>query len=102
MDFDSTATAHVARVREAHFEETGVEDLYSPVRAACEVPSDMDEVDVAEEFELPWADVSSEELGVQVLPVQRDEFICARCFLVHHVSQLVTTDGQRVCADCAT
>jgi len=36
---------------------------------------------------LPGADVSHEELLVQVVPIQADEFTCKSCFLVHHRSQ---------------
>src|SRR5262245_66604800 len=51
---------------------------------------DEDEVEAAESFELPGADLSHEELSVQVLPRQADDFTCAGCFLVHHRSQLAT------------
>jgi len=62
---------------------------------------DIDE-DTAENFELPGADLSGEELTVKVLPKQADEFTCSRCFLVHHRSQLAETrDGQYVCRECA-
>ncbi len=54
---------------------------------------DEDEVEAAESFELPGADLSHEELSVQVLPRQSDEFTCSQCFLVHHRSQLA--DGPR-------
>lgn len=63
---------------------------------------DEDEVEAAESFELPGADLSHEELSVQVLPRQQDEFTCARCFLVHHRSQLAAEkNGQLICIDCA-
>jgi Domain of unknown function (DUF4193) len=63
---------------------------------------DEDEVEAAESFELPGADLSHEELSVQVLPRQSDEFTCSQCFLVHHRSQLASErDGQLVCQDCA-
>ena len=63
---------------------------------------DEDEVEAAESFELPGADLSHEELSVQVLPRQSDEFTCSQCFLVHHRSQLASDhDGQLVCQDCA-
>lgn len=63
---------------------------------------DEDEVEAAESFELPGADLSHEELSVQVLPRQSDEFTCSQCFLVHHRSQLASDrDGQLVCMDCA-
>lgn len=62
---------------------------------------DLDEGD-AESLELPGADLSGEELSVRVLPRQADEFTCAKCFLVHHQSQLAyERSGQTVCRDCA-
>jgi hypothetical protein len=63
---------------------------------------DVDEAELAESLELPGADLSDESLTVRVLPRQADEFTCARCFLVHHRSQLAT-EGKSgpVCADCA-
>lgn len=63
---------------------------------------DIDEVEVAETFELPGADVADEELTVRVLPMQADEFRCSRCFLVHHRSQLAhERNGEPVCRECA-
>lgn len=63
---------------------------------------DEDEIEAAEGFELPGADLSGEELSVRVLPRQADEFTCSKCFLVHHRSQLAKeVGGQPVCADCA-
>ena len=39
---------------------------------------------------------------VKVLPMQADEFRCARCFLVHHRSQLaVERNGELICRECA-
>jgi len=63
---------------------------------------DVDETELAENLELPGADLSNEELSVRVLPRQADEFTCSRCFLVHHRSQLASDKGgQLVCRDCA-
>jgi hypothetical protein len=63
---------------------------------------DVDETELAENLELPGADLSGEELTVRVIPRQADEFTCSRCFLVHHRSQLAREDkGQPVCKDCA-
>ena len=63
---------------------------------------DEDEIEAAEGFELPGADLSNEELSVRVLPRQADEFTCSRCFLVHHRSQLAKeVGGQPVCKECA-
>lgn len=63
---------------------------------------DEDEVEAAESFELPGADLSHEELAVRVVPKQTDEFTCGSCFLVHHRSQLATEkNGLPICKDCA-
>ncbi len=63
---------------------------------------DEDETEAAEGFELPGADLSSEELSVRVLPRQADEFTCSTCFLVHHRSQLHSHKaGRSVCKECA-
>src|SRR5512139_3387984 len=63
---------------------------------------DEDEIEAAESFELPGADLSGEELSVRVLPRQADEFTCSKCFLVHHRSQLASEKaGVLVCRECA-
>jgi Domain of unknown function (DUF4193) len=63
---------------------------------------DEDEIEAAEGFELPGADLSNEELSVRVLPRQADEFTCSSCFLVHHRSQLASEKGgQMICKECA-
>ncbi|GAA3025984.1 MULTISPECIES: DUF4193 domain-containing protein [Streptosporangium] len=63
---------------------------------------DIDETDLAESLELPGADLSNEELSLRVIPRQADEFTCARCFLVHHRSQLaVEKNNQQICRECA-
>lgn len=62
----------------------------------------IDEEDTAEGFELPGADLSGEELAIAVMPQQSDEFVCTRCFLVHHRSRLTAdTAGRPVCTECA-
>ena len=64
---------------------------------------DEDEVELAEGFELPGADLSNEELSVRVLPAQDDEFTCMSCFLVHHRSQLASDkNGVLICTECAS
>ncbi len=63
---------------------------------------DIDETELAENLELPGADLSNEELSVRVLPRQADEFTCSRCFLVHHRSQLhADKGGSPMCKECA-
>jgi Domain of unknown function (DUF4193) len=63
---------------------------------------DVDETELAENLELPGADLSDESLSVRVLPRQADEFTCGRCFLVHHRSQLAgEREGMPICKECA-
>ena len=64
---------------------------------------DDDENAIAEDYELPGADLSNEDASVTVIPMQGDEFICSECFLVKHRSQLAytTEDGEPVCKECA-
>ncbi len=61
---------------------------------------DEDETEAAESYELPGADLSNEELSVEVVPKQDDEFTCSVCFLVHHRSARVSA-SPLVCRDCA-
>lgn len=62
---------------------------------------DEDELAAAEAFDLPGADLSSEEVSVQILAAQADEFTCASCFLVRHRSQIaLERGGQLYCSDC--
>jgi hypothetical protein len=63
---------------------------------------DVDETELAENLELPGADLSNEEFSVRVVPRQDDEFTCSRCFLVHHRSQLAKmVKNQPICKECA-
>lgn len=62
---------------------------------------DEDETEAADSFDLPGADLSSEELTVQILPAQADEFTCSSCFLVRHRSQIARSkDGALYCSEC--
>jgi len=72
------------------------------VRAgAMPTPMDEDELAAADSFDLPGADHSSEEVSVQILPAQADEFTCASCYLVRHRSQIALGRGGRLfCVDC--
>jgi hypothetical protein len=60
---------------------------------------DVDETEMAETLELPGADLSDKNLEVRVVPKQSDEFTCAECFLVHHMSQLADSEHM-ICSDC--
>lgn len=82
--------------------EDSIEELKSRRTDSQSASVDVDEVDVAETFELPGADLADEELTVRVLPMQADEFRCSRCFLVHHRSQLAyERNGDLICTECA-
>lgn len=61
---------------------------------------DVDDSNLLEELELPGADLSAESLVVAILPTQRDEFRCQRCFLIVHKSQRAEL-GADVCRDCS-
>ena len=82
--------------------EDSLEEL-KPQRANKSASAvDVDEVELAENLELPGADLSDESLTVRVIPRQADEFTCSKCFLVHHRSQLAKeVKGEFICRDCA-
>ncbi len=81
--------------------EPGVTQLTAP--AGLQPTLELgDEPDDDEFFELPGADLSGEELSVRVVPPQPDEFVCSRCFLVHHRHLLHTPPATPpVCRACA-
>lgn len=61
---------------------------------------DAEDSDTAEGLDLPGA-ILEEELLVQVVPVQEDEFTCMSCFLVHHRTQLAREkNGEKYCLEC--
>lgn len=80
-------------------DEDSLEELKAR-RAAAQSPAvDLDEAD---DFELPGADLADEELTVTVIPMKSDEFRCSRCFLVHHRSQLAHhRNNEDICRECA-
>ena len=90
------------RKTDEEMKEDSIEELKTRRNDAQSGKVDEDEVEAAESFELPGADLSHEELTVRVLPRQADEFTCASCFLVKHRSQIATEkNGQIYCVDCA-
>jgi hypothetical protein len=90
------------RKTEEELNEDSIEELKARRHDKNSGKVDEDEVEAAESFELPGAYLSHEELSVQVLPRQSDEFTWSTCFLVHHRSQLASDkNGQLVCRDCA-
>jgi hypothetical protein len=87
---------------EVEIGEDSIEELKSRRVDSQSGSVDVDEVDVADSFELPGADLADEELTVRVLPMQADEFRCSRCFLVHHRSQFShERNGDLICRECA-
>ena len=89
------------RKSDEEMSEDSLEELKSRRNDKQTGQGDEDEVEAAEAFELPGADLSHEELTVRVLPRQADEFTCASCFLVKHRSQLAETrGGPDSCVDC--
>ena len=90
------------RKNEEDLNEDSLEELKARRNEGSSGVVDEDEVQAAEDYELPGADLSNEELSVRVIPRQADEFTCYRCFLVHHRSQLAYhEDGHPVCSECA-
>ena len=79
--------------------EDSLEDLTARREDARSAVVDVDET--ADVFELPGAEMLDEELSVAVIPMRVDEFRCARCFLVHHRSQLAVERGSElICREC--
>ncbi|MBT8225173.1 MAG: DUF4193 domain-containing protein [Dactylosporangium sp.] len=96
IDYDSPRRPAI------ELEDNDLDELKTRTAAAQSPQADVDEAEAAVSFELPGADLSEEELTVAVVPMQAGEFRCARCFLVHHRSQLVTKrDGREVCQECS-
>ena len=89
------------RKSDEEMSEDSLEELKSRRNDKTSGQVDEDEVEAAEAFELPGADLSHEELTVRVLPKQADEFTCYSCFLVKHRSQIAKeNNGQLYCVDC--
>ncbi|MFC6706442.1 DUF4193 domain-containing protein [Flexivirga alba] len=90
------------RKNDDDLENDSIEELKARRNDKSTSNVDVDETEQAEGFELPGADLSGEELSVQVIPRQSDEFTCSKCFLVHHRSQLAKeVGGLPVCTECA-
>ena len=88
------------RKNEEDQSEESIEELKARRHDKNSGKVDEDEAEAAESFELPGADLSHEELAVEVKPKQEDEFTCMSCFLVHHRSQLAD-EKKMICKDCA-
>jgi hypothetical protein len=87
------------RKTEEEQSEESIEELKARRHDKNSGKVDEDEAEAAESFELPGADLSHEELAVEVRPKQEDEFTCMSCFLVHHRSQLADPK-KMICRDC--
>jgi Domain of unknown function (DUF4193) len=96
----ATSTDYDApRASTVELDEDSLEELKARRASAQSPVVDLDEADG---FELPNADLADEELTVTVIPMKADEFRCAKCFLVHHRSQLAFhKNGEDVCKECA-
>ena len=82
--------------------DESLDDIEARRGNALSAVVDIDESESAENFELPGAYLSGEELSVRIIPKRADEFTCSSCFLVQHRSRLASDkDGQLICADCA-
>src|SRR6476619_8128252 len=100
-EYEEMATDYDApRKSEEDQSEESIEELKARRHDKNSGKVDEDEAEAAESFELPGADLSHEELAVEVMPKQEDEFTCMSCFLVHHRSQLAD-EKKLICRDCA-
>ena len=89
------------RKTEEEQSEDSIEELKARRHEKNSGKVDEDEVEAAESFELPGADLSHEELAAQVVPKQSDELTCTSCSLVPHRSQLASEkNGKPICRDC--
>ena len=79
-----------------------LEAIQASTSTTTQAPAiDLEDADTAEGIDLPGADLSHEELIVQVVPEQADEFTCGACFLVRHRSQAARqARGVTFCSDC--
>ncbi len=89
------------RKSEEDLSEDSLEELKTRRSDKPAAVVEEDESDLAAGYELPGADLSGEELMVQVVPAQADEFTCLSCFLVRHRSQIAREkDGRFYCVEC--
>ncbi len=63
---------------------------------------DTDDGEIVEPFDIPLADLTGEELEVDVIPVRDNEFTCGECFLVLDRKLIAEDngDGFPICRDC--
>jgi hypothetical protein len=90
----------VAGTEEEEDEATVEASLEELMAKKAERPSTSEEEDDEETLANLNRDESRESLTTKVLPMQQNEFVCKRCYLVKHRSQLA--DRRRIlCRDCA-
>lgn len=62
---------------------------------------DPAEIELADSYELPGAELAPEEQALEIIAEQADEFTCSGCFLVRHRSQMAKEkQGLKYCRDC--
>lgn len=62
---------------------------------------DHAEIELADSYELPGGELPPDELALEIIAEQVDEFTCSGCFLVRHRSQLAAEKhGMKYCKDC--
>jgi hypothetical protein len=93
LDLEDGVAAEAAEV-----EVESIEDGVAKREAATEEAAADDEDD--EPVPAVAREERSEPLAVKVVPVQANEFICKRCFLVKNRSQL-KDKKKGLCRDCA-
>jgi hypothetical protein len=83
--------------------DESLDDALTKVRVANVAKEvESDDLQMAEDFELPGGDILDDSLSIEVTPKQKDEFTCMSCFLIRHVSQLSNDDKENpICNDCA-
>ena len=90
----------MAGTEEEEDEATVEASLEELMAKKAERPNTSDEEEDEAELAGMNRDESRESLTTKVLPMQQNEFVCKRCYLVKHRSQLA--DRRRIlCRDCA-
>ena len=91
------------RKTDEELNEDSIEELKARRHDKNSGKVDEDEVEAAESFELPGADLSHEELSVQVLPRQEDEFTCSQLLPgpPPQPARRPSKNGVLICQDCA-
>ena len=98
VDYDAPRASTV----EEEMETDSLESLQA-AQADQMSEDDADDGEIVESYAIPDFDISGEDLNVDVVPKQANEFTCASCFLVLHRSRIAETlpNGDKICLDCA-